>query len=131
MFARASFALLLTLAACAGNADSETPVDASTPSDADNALNLVKRVTCPAKVALTITTNATDYVYMDPPTIAVNDVVHFRLASIHNVTPSKDLPSDPGLAINFGGDVCLKFTIAGSFNFFCAVHGFTGAITVL
>lgn len=132
MFARASLALLLTLTACGGDdSNSGTPADASTPSDTGSA-NSVQAVTCPANVALTVTTTSL-YVFSPattPHTIAVNDVVHFMMASSHNAVPTTDAPSDPGINVDYGGDKCLKFTKAGTFNFLCAAHNFRGSITV-
>jgi len=132
MFARISLAFLLTLTACGGDdSNSGGPVDASTPSDTGSS-NSVQAVTCPANVALTVTTTSL-YVFAPdttPHAIAVGDVVHFMMGSTHNAVPTTDASSDPGLNVGFGGDKCLKFTKAGTFNFFCSRHNFRGAITV-
>lgn len=133
MLARASLALLLTLTACGGDDSNSSPADASVPSDTGGgSTNSVQTVTCPSTVALTVTTTS-QYVYAPTsatPTISVGDVVHFMMASTHNAVPKPGLSSDPGLNVGFGGNVCLKFTKAGTFNFYCTAHNFSGAITV-
>lgn len=122
------------MAACSSSEDSGgAPADAATADTGASDTNAVQKVTCPATVAITVTTNPMDYVYApndSPATIRVGDVVHFRMASIHNVTPTNDAPSDPGLSVPFGGEACLKFTKGGTFNFICAAHAFRGKIVV-
>ncbi|HEY0195919.1 MAG TPA: hypothetical protein VGC42_32630 [Kofleriaceae bacterium] len=136
MIARASLALLITLTACSSGDDTNagTPIDAAVAIDAPTNTNAVQPVTpCPANVALTVTSRASEYVFAPDATthtIAVGDVVHFMLASIHNAVPKNGVPSDPGLNVGFGGDACVKFTKAGSFTFACSAHGFSGTITV-
>lgn len=137
MFVRASLALLLTLSACSSDTNSSNPVDAATSDTGSGNSNSVQKVTCPATVALTVTTIAAApngaYAYAPSsanPTIAVGDIVHFQLASSHNAVPAPNKSSDPGLNVGFGGDACLKFTKVGTFNFYCSAHTFYGAITV-
>ena len=38
--------------------------------------------------------------------------------------------TDPGLKVDYGADVCLKFAKAGTFTFVCTTHGFVGTVTV-
>ncbi|MDX2088341.1 MAG: hypothetical protein SFX73_10850 [Kofleriaceae bacterium] len=65
-------------------------------------------------------------------TISVGDMVRFNLSATpnHNVVPDTTLPTDTGLQVPLGGDVCLQFTVAGTFNFKCGPHSFKGSVTV-
>jgi plastocyanin len=63
------------------------------------------------------------------PTITVGSIVHFMLTPAHNAAPSLTI-GDPGLKVPYGGDVCLKFSKAGTFGFYCTTHGFAGTVTV-
>jgi plastocyanin len=56
-------------------------------------------------------------------------MVEFKLTPAHNVSPALT-NSDPGLKVDYGADICLKFTKAGTFGFYCTTHGFTGSVTV-
>lgn len=132
MIARASLVLsVLALAACsASDGGSATPPDAAI--DAAPAAAVVK-VDCPANAAIMVTTNPSDYVYtpdVAPHAVSLGDIVHFRMAAIHNVTPANDRPSDPVLSVPFGGEACFQFNQVGTYNYICAAHGFRGAITV-
>lgn len=82
-----------------------------------------------ATLAATITTDGFSY-SPDAATIAVDDIVKFEIGGGHDAqsgTPGN--PSD-AFAVGFGDTVCLKFTVAGEFPFYCTPHEFTGSITV-
>jgi plastocyanin len=63
------------------------------------------------------------------PAIAVGGIVNFMLTTAHNAAPALS-GGDPGLKVPYGGDICLKFSKAGTFGFYCTKHGFTGTVTV-
>ena len=114
------------LAAC-GSSSSSTPdaptVDAPPPT--------VRTVTCPPGDMPTVTTS-NDVFAFDPMTtlISAHGIVKFVMSSAHNIGPDPNLPSDSGLRVPFGGSACLEFDQAGTFNFLCTVHVFTGKIIV-
>ena len=90
-------------------------------------------VTCtgtPPKVS-TDSDTAMHYTYSTttPPSITVGSMVEFKLTLAHNVAPALT-GSDPGLKADYGADICLKFTKAGTFGFYCTTHGFAGSVTV-
>ena len=60
-------------------------------------------------------------------TVPVNGVVRWTLPAQHNVASTM---MDPGLAVDFGKTMCLKFTQAGTFDYQCTRHGFMGTVTV-
>lgn len=63
-------------------------------------------------------------------TITVGQAVKFTNASNHSTVPGA-APTDSGLRATFGTSTCLKFTVAGTFNFKCSPHSsMTGSITV-
>ena len=112
---RLSCAALL-LAACGGNNATQTDAPAGAT---------VAAVSCAGITpAASITTTGNAYT---PATaaISVGGVVQFTMPSIHNV-----ISTTPGLAVDFGATTCLRFTAAGTYNFKCSVHLFTGSITV-
>jgi plastocyanin len=79
----------------------------------------------------TVTTSDSADAY-DPMTtiISAHGIVKFMMSATHNVGPDPVLPSDRGLRVGFGQTACLEFDQAGTFNFQCTVHAFTGKIIV-
>ena len=90
----------------------------------------VVAIACPGSPAVTITTPGQLYM-PSTATIAVGDIVEFDLAGSHNVIPHPTMPTDPGLRVPFGGNVCLQFTAAGAFSWRCQPHSnMVGTVTV-
>jgi plastocyanin len=91
-------------------------------------------VDCASSTPVTTVTATTTlpytYQFSSGSTIAVNDVVMFMMPGIHNVAPFGTM-TDSGLRVDFGATKCLKFTMAGTFNFHCTAHpNLQGTITV-
>jgi len=131
----ALFALVssLALAACGGD-DGNTQADAGNGSGSGSGSgNSVQTVTCSGTPAAMVSTdNAMNkYIYSTTtaPSVSVGAVIEFKMSTAHNVAPGL-APTDQGLKVTYGADVCLKFTKAGTFNFLCQAHGFTGTIVV-
>lgn len=125
-------ALATILAACGSGDDGTTQKDATGSGSGSNVAT-VQVVTCtgtPPKVS-TDSDTAMHYTYSTttPPSIAVGSMVEFKLTPAHNVAPALT-NSDPGLKADYGADICLKFTKAGTFGFYCTTHGFTGSVIV-
>jgi plastocyanin len=124
-------ALALALGACGGDdgggggtQDAAVMVDANT--------NKVREIGCPASPAATVMTvdNVDAYSPMSS-TISVNGIVRFVISGAHDVSPNPIGGStDPGLVVASGDTTCLQFTQAGTYNFYCSPHGFTGSIVV-
>jgi plastocyanin len=130
MLMRTSFALLITLAACS-DSNSGTPDAAVQTDGGGGGAATVMTVTCPATVPLTVTTTSASFVFTPTSTtIPVDSIVKFMMPADHNVAPYTTKPTDSGLAVDFGGTKCLKFTKAGMFSFLCTAHGFNATITV-
>lgn len=124
-----SLAVLLTFAACGGSDNPGTTADAAV----DGAGPSVRTVTCPPGQMPTVTTTSnTDQAVYSPKTttISVGGIVKFVMPSLHNVAPNPLQPTDPGLSVDFGQTACLEFNKAGTFNFRCVPHGFTGSVVV-
>jgi len=145
--------LLLSLAACS---DSTTPpttvdaksIDAAGAADAplidaapgidapaiDAAIDAaptpssVVTVACPASGVPVVVTVGRSFSPAST-TITVDGIVKFTMPGDHNVVPDR-APTDDGLRVDFNETKCLKFTKAGTFNFKCEPHGFTGSIKV-
>jgi plastocyanin len=130
MLARSSLALLIALTGCSSS-DSK-PLDASGQAPAEAAMSSVRTVTCPPGQMPTVTTsgngNGATYVPTST-TISVGGIVEFIMPAVHNVAPNTT-SSDPGLEVDYGATVCLSFMKAGTYNFHCQAHGFTGAVLV-
>jgi plastocyanin len=108
-------ACVITLAACSSS-DSASP-DATTATS-------VRVVDCAtSSPAMTVTTPGNRY---EPATVTipVGGVVRWTLPVQHDVSSTI-----PGLHIDFGGDVCLKFTEAKQYDYACSAHGFVGKVT--
>jgi len=135
---------VVALGACGGggdDGDGNQPADANqTPKDAaidaptvDAPPATVMTVNCAgATIAQTVTTSGFAF-SPSAITINVNDIVQFMPESAHNVVPSTNgTPTDPGLRSGAVGAIaCLKFTVAGEFNYRCQPHSsMTGKVTV-
>ncbi|MBA3539346.1 MAG: hypothetical protein H0T79_06930, partial [Deltaproteobacteria bacterium] len=103
-------------------------VDATTAlPDAPTAVQVV---TCPVGGNTpTVVTGAGTYSPVSTA-IAVNEIVKFTMPSIHNVVPDPALMTDDGLNVGFNATRCLKFTVAGTYNFKCGPHQFKGNVVV-
>ena len=125
------------LVACGGGGDA-TPDAPKSTIDAPAAT--VKTVSCTgATIAATVT--APTFAYTSTPAgsggpntsdISVNGIIEFDLttAADHPVGPATSGTTDSGLVAPTGAVTCLQFTAAGTFNYRCTVHGFTGSVTV-
>jgi plastocyanin len=84
-------------------------------------------VTCTgATIAATVTTVDGTNAYMPSAvTIAVGGIVKFTTSVSHDVNSTV-----PGLPVGFSTTACRQFTAAGTFGFFCSIHGFSGSVTV-
>ena len=117
----------MATAACGGG-DSNPTTDA--PSGSDAASSNVETVDPCTGESATVTAPNTGNTYSPKDTtISVGQIVKFEMDSFHNVAPATG-SDDPGLTVGFGATACLKFTAAGTYNFKCTAHGFTGSITV-
>lgn len=132
MSLRLSLAILLPLAACAGDAPS-TAKDAAPGGDGGNGMPAsVSEVTCPAGT-LPMVTSMSDTAYSPTSvTVAVGGVVSYMMPTAHNVIPNtgNGTTTDSGLNVPYGQSKCLKFSKAGTFTFRCASHGFVGTVVV-
>jgi plastocyanin len=115
--------LASALAAGGGGGGDDGGDDDSAPIDA--AAAAVTEVSCSsATVALTITTAGGEYA-PQTATISAGDVVDFTLTAGHTAHSIDDL-----FAVGQGERKCLRFDVAGTYGFYCQVHGFTGSLTV-
>jgi len=107
---------------CGDDGGTKTPDAAPIPSNIDV-------VTCAGGEQGPITTVNLTFAYMGTPlTITAGQTVKFMMGTSHNVVP--DVGNDPGLTVDFGETKCLKFKLAGDYNFHCAPHAFKGKVTV-
>jgi len=121
--------LSLAMAACGGG-DSNPTTDGPAGSDAPQQQSNITVVTpCAGESATVMATNASNSYMPAATTISVGQIVKFEMPSFHNVVP-KTTADDPGLMVNFNETKCLQFDAAGTYNFKCQPHGFTGTITV-
>lgn len=119
---RIAIGLILGLAACGGGGD-DPPTDSAAPQSTIEAVN-----PCAGEAATVTTTTA--FMYMpQATTINAGEIVKFVMDLSHDVAP-RTTQDDSGLRVGFGQTKCLRFTTAGTFNFKCTPHGFTGSITV-
>ena len=152
MMRRALWSLAIAAVSACGGDDGNTKMDAPPHVDAshvdashidaehiDAAPATVKTVSCTgATIAATVTAPTFAYTSTPPGSasnnseISVNGIIKFDLttAADHPVGPALTGPTDPGLVAPTGAVTCLQFTVAGTFNYRCEVHGFTGSVTV-
>ncbi|MBS1123680.1 MAG: Copper binding protein, plastocyanin/azurin family [Deltaproteobacteria bacterium] len=130
MLGRISLVMLLAVAACGGGDPAPAGVDAPAGGvDAPAAVATVTEVTPCTGETITVETTGGFRFSPKDSTITVNQIVKFVNDPTHDVAPSGSM-TDSGLRVGFGATKCLKFTKAGTFNFKCTPHGFTGSITV-
>ncbi len=123
-------AISLLLAAC-GDDGGSGPLDSSVPIDSPAAATVME-VSCTGitpNATVTTSEQTNSYAPM-ATTITVGQVVQFTTSFTHDVKPNSLSHSDRGLVVGFSKTACLKFTVAGTFNFLCSNHGFVGSITV-
>jgi plastocyanin len=118
---------LVVLAACGGS-DDPAGVDAPGGNVDAAAPSVVEVSPCAGESATVITDGTFKYSPM-ATTITLDQIVKFDMDPSHDVAPNGAM-SDPGLRVGFGATKCLRFTKAGTFNFKCTPHGFTGSVTV-
>src|SRR5688572_30781066 len=129
MLGRVSLAALFVAAAACGGSGGGGDDD-DTPDAPVQQATVVEVNPCPATPdATVITTGAFMYMPKDT-TITQGQVVKFEMDPSHDVAPSRNMSTDPGLKVGFGATKCLRFTTAGTFNYFCTPHGFTGSVVV-
>ena len=124
---RKSFAIaalaVASLAAFGAAAQTQAQYPSPTPPSAPPPAPAPKSVTIGG-------TTTSDYAFM-PKTIKVKagNKVHWSWSSNapHNVTFGKLHKHSPTTA---AGNYSLKFKTAGTFHYFCSVHGFTGKVVV-
>jgi plastocyanin len=121
MIAKTMPALLLALAACGddggGGGDDVQDPDASAAD--------IQSVTCAgATIAATVTTEGFTF-SPTQTTISAGEIVQFSPMSGH------DVASDDGLfSVPLAGEGCFQFNTAGTYQFHCTPHGFTGQVIV-
>jgi plastocyanin len=131
MLGRVSFAaLFVALGACGGSGGGDDDGGDDAPGVDAPAATVVEVSPCPATPDKEVLTDATFKYQPQMTTITQGQVVKFTMDPSHDVAPSRNMPTDPGLRVGFGATKCLRFTATGTFNFFCTPHGFTGSITV-
>lgn len=130
MSGRSLLALLITVAVYGCSSSNSAASDAAPHTDAAPAT--VMAVTCPSGTVPTIASTDTNLSSYTPSSVSigVGQIVKFTMSSEHNVVPNTIGMSDPGLSVDFGATKCLMFTKAGTFGFFCSVHGFSGTVVV-
>ena len=125
--------LLLLSVFATGCGDDGMMMSQADAQTADANTNKVRETGCPAAPSATVTTDeAVDDRYMPMTTmIMTNGIVRFVMSGSHDVTPNPIGGStDPGIVVGSGETKCLQFTQAGTYNFYCSPHGFTGTILV-
>jgi hypothetical protein len=122
MSARLTFVLVSTLAACGGDDGGSNP-----PIDSPPAVTLSVVDPCPGTPDATIMTLA-DKFAPAATTISQGQVVRFVSTSNHPVKAKAG--TDATLVIPEGATKCFRFTAAGTYNFSCTTHGYSGTITV-
>jgi plastocyanin len=99
--------------------------DDSGDDDDDAPGGAVTEVDCSTAASAPVVANAGLSYSPASTTIAANGVVKFTLGATHDVASSTS-----GLSVGLGGTKCLKFPTAGTYQFHCTPHGFTGTIVV-
>jgi len=125
---RFAFAALV-LAACGGDDGNNAQTDAAV-QQMDAASKVTALATCPATVAVTMTTGASAFLPMMDTTISVGDVVKFEATVGHTVVPNTLKPTDSAINVGQNMTKCFKFNVAGTYNIACGIHSYPGSITV-
>ncbi len=122
-FACSLFLLTMTaaLAACGGD---DPPADDDPQPDADVNADLVEVDCDTTTVAEIITTSGFAYSPMSV-TINVGESVRFSPTSGHDVAGDGN-----AIDVPIAGEGCYRFNTAGTYDFFCTPHGFTGSVVV-
>lgn len=113
-----SLVLCLALVACGGGGD-DPPGDSAPAGDAPPAT--VMSVTCDGTETIEVETTGGFRFSPMNASVPVGGVVKFTNSSQHSVVPGAN-PTDSGLRAGFGTSTCLKFTVAGEFNYKCNPH---------
>lgn len=123
--------LLSTLAACGGDDDGAPPIDAAPAIDAPP--SPVAVVTCPATPDAEVTAPGFAYT-ISRSSLPVGAVVKFTMPALHDANSGPvngGVPAPDGkFRVAFGATVCLRFTVAGTYPFYCGPHLFTGSLTI-
>ena len=120
-----SFAICLVLAA-AGACKSDDPEgDVDAPPT-----GTIMTVACDGSEVMTIESTGGFRFMPNNATITVGQSIKFTNGPSHSIVPTGSNPDD-GFKVGFGATACLKFTVAGTFDYRCNPHtSMTGAITV-
>jgi len=126
--------LLFLLASCGGGGGGGYSAPAPPPGTPPLVTPAVEVVACTGTISATVDALGTTNFSPAGVTITVNQVVQWNNNSgvAHTVT-SATVPANGNFdaALNNGTSVCLRFTIAGAFNYFCRIHpNMTGLVTV-
>ncbi len=122
MLSLSSLAIALTLTACGGSSDEETP-DAGVDGPGGGVRAQV--VNCTASVTKEILTMTANMYMPGTTTVTAGTTVRFIMDPAHNARSLDQL-----FNVGYGQTVCVKFNVAGSYRFGCDPHGFTGTVTV-
>jgi plastocyanin len=107
----------------------DAAIDATPPPDA---MTSVREVACTGNPAATIGISTGGDAFMPAAVIInANDVIRFDPAgTLHDMTSGTGGLPDGEFATTTSQVACLRFTQAGTFAFYCSIHGFTGTVTV-
>lgn len=141
------FAFALSLLGACGS-DSTPVIDAPVAIDADSDAPVaidamavdamavdavpssVVEVACPANPASTVTAPGFSFT-ITQATITVGDIVQFTMPGTHSVVSGSPAGTNDGrFSVGFNTTKCFRFTEAGTFEFWCNPHQFTGTLTV-
>jgi len=91
----------------------------------------VTEVSCTGATIASEVTASTGMFTITDTTIAVNDIVRFTMPASHSAV-SGTVPGTPDgkFTVALNTTKCLRFTIAGTYPFYCNPHLFTGSLTV-
>ncbi len=121
------FGIVALVAACGDDDGSATGPDAAPGIDAASPVAMVSTVSC-AGVTPAVTVATTGFAFTPrSSTITVGQIVKFTMPADHDAKST----ATPALwHAMFSGDTCVKFDSAGTFEFLCVPHRFTGTIVV-
>ena len=101
-----------------GDPDAAPPVPDAPPPPA------VEQVDCPVTVDAEVATSGNAYLPVTT-TVAAGEIVRFTMVGKHTVRSDDNL-----FMASAAADGCFQFNAAGTYDFYCGAHGFTGAIVV-
>ena len=121
-----ALAASLTLVACGGSSDEETPDGPGTDAPGGKAAEVVNCTTSVTKqIGATLPPDASAYVPATT-TVTAGTVVKFVMNREHDA-----ISLTAGLfKADYGETVCVKFNTAGTYTFRCGSHSITGTVTV-